>query len=538
MSEQVTTRWWWPAGWGLILVLVIAGCEDRCADEIPAPPGGLEGAYALAEAVPDEARAVAYSEHLGELVEGLDAVTETIPADVAGPGDVAAWNKAGAWLEGPAVAFWTGDQWAVVGWVEHERDVELDRWPGEGQRKAVELEGHRSEAWRERDGQGQWQRWASTDGRRIARGWSTGAGGEALDEAIWDLGEGAREVDGHQAELDRHGADGAVARGVVDVGLFMERLAAPGRAEFLRDHLAEQMGQLYWRVLPGEEGESWKVELYMPGMADAPVAIGDLGEARGKLPDVGGLARPGAPAVLRLSVDPERFAQLVRRTLEVDERQRLDETLSKLEHELNVDVEGDVIDNITGQLAVVVFGLEDRFFEVQGLELFAALTRLEGTREAVVVPIEDRDRMEAVLDALTALSRGGLRRQAMEHTIQYAWFDDGALEWAVISSDDHLVFVDSMVAFDHVASWERSPSRFDDALVERGVEAMMEARRGLAMYLDLATVRGVLLEGGSEVMTTWLKPLEAVRVETDVDGRKERADIVLWSSQQGRAEEE
>ncbi len=515
--------------WLIVLIGVaswaLVACDDGCRD-VPEPPEGIEGSYELNDVVPAQARAVVFSDNLGNLLMQTRFVVAALPVALPEPDEPAVWEAAGAWVDGPAVAFLHDEQWTIVAWLDTEKERKLEEWPIDGERIAVEPDTRRGAGWREMVDGDRWQSWASSDERRMARGWSLDDTSEAYDEAIWTLDEGqSRQIDARQEELSS-----GLVHGVVDSGLFLDRLSGEGRAGFLLDHLAEQMGELYWSVSSGESDESWRVELYAPGRIDMPVAVGDLGEARGDLPDIGGLARAGAPAVLRLSVEPERFIELVRSTLEVEERQRLDDTLSTLQNELVVDVEDDVIDNLTGQIAVVVFGLEDAFFEATGIGLVASLARLESTREAVVVPIEDRERMEQVLDAFTQLSRGGLRRQAMEHTIQYAWFDDGALEWAVILSDDHLVFVDSMVAFDHVGSWERSPSRLDATLSDRGVGEMMDGTRGLALYLDVATVRGILKEGGDEELVKWLEPFEALRIETDVDGQKERTNIEVWPS--------
>ena len=156
------------------------------------------------------------------------------------------------------------------------------------------------------------------------------------------------------------------------------------------------------------------------------------------------------------------------------------------------------------------------------------MIRLEAPRVAAVIPFEDRDRLRQLLDATTQLSKGKLRRQAMDRTIQYAWLDDGALQWIVILDEDYLVVVDSMGAFDQVRRWEQSPQPLEGVFAERGVDALLERRQGLGAYLDLATIRGMVREGGDVELASWLKPVDALRIESDIDGQRQRSQIVVW----------
>ena len=526
-------EWWWRYALVCTLLLVGLGCEDRCNHGWE-PPEGTAGAYALAEVVPEDVDFIAFSAHLGDLIVAVEDLDGAVPVDLRSTGKKSSWEAAGAKMDGPALAFLADGQFTVVAYVDPESEGSVEAWSIDGEREDSD------KGWHQTDG-GQWNRWVGTDGRRIAAGWSPGDGGSQLSEKIWELDEDHWQVDAHQRRLmtDEGVEDGTsgVAHGALDGKILVADFGGEGRAAFIRDQLADQIGTVYWKVEPGDGG-SWRLQLYTPGRPELPVAVSDLGQARGALPDIGGLARPGVPAVIRLSAEPEQLIEMLRSTLDVDERQRLDESLSALRNELIVDLEDDVIANIKGQVAVVIFGLEDAFFESQGLELMGALTRLEATREALVVPFEDREAIEEVLNAMTQLSQGKLRREAVGHTIQYAWFDAGALEWAVILSDEHLAIVDSMVAFDHVGNWERSPRSMDESLVERGVDDMLGLERGLGAYLDAATVRSILREGGAVEMASWLEPVDALRVITDLDGRQDMAEVVIWPTDRGGQGEE
>ncbi len=524
----------------VVLVLVVlatgimlTGCEG-CRSAQVGPP--VEEAYEFADAIPADAQVVAFADELGPMLEMLEWGLAVFPADLEGAQQFEAWHTIGARQEGPAATFWTDDQWVVMvdrkfPDADSDQEFDINDWPLRGERQILEEVDY--PGWIDRDEQGQWTQWMSTDGRRLALGVSLGDGATALDQRVWALEEGQSwQVSANQNEVRSLGEarEQVVAYGAVDAGAFVSRLEGEGRAALLRDQMALRIGTVYFSLSAGGDDESLQLELLTPGGRDGTGALIDLGEAAQELPDLGGLARPGVPLVARLSTTPENFVNLFLTTLGPEDRSRVEETLDELRDELKVDLRRQFLDNITGQVALVVFSLEDEFFERSGVDLAASIFRLDATREALVLPFRDRDEIQLALDAFTQLSQGGLRRQAMEHTIQYAWFDDGALEWALILGDEHLVLVDSIVAFDHVRSWERSPRPLEGTFVDHGVDQMLSAHRGVGVYLDLATLRSLARESGAEGLTAWLRPVDAARIQSDIDGRREHSRLVIWPS--------
>ena len=497
----------------------------------PEPPRGIEGAHILAELVPADADLVVYSGSLTELINAIDQVSRRTPLAIPPMKDLASWVELGAALDAPALAYWSHGQLAVAMWADHESGANVEEaWSGSLERREVDPGMRRGEGWREYS-DGSWTSFASTDSRRIVVGWPLREGVSSLDTAIWELGENHRAVGEEKKELlELTGAQESVVHGVIRGNELVRGLSGEGRAAFLRNHLAEQLGEVYFSVSLEEEGEKLTLDLLTPGGTSLPMIIDGLGSARGELPALGGLARPGILGMIRLSADPEQILQLIRMMLAPEERGRLDGLLTEMREELLIDVEKDILQNITGQIAVVFYGLEDSFFDREGVDLVASLIRLQSTREAVLVPFDDRERMEEIFNIFTQLSRGSLRRQVIRHTVQYAWFDDGALLWAVIMNDDHLLFVDSAVAFDHASAWERSPGQMGGALDERDVAGMMESDRGMAAYLDLSTIRSVIDQGGMPDAAEWLESLDAIKVQMDVDGRRDRSRIEVWST--------
>lgn len=509
----------------IVAIALWVGCAERCAEP---PLEGLEGAFDLEEMVPPEAEWVVYGESLRSVVgmiRGVDAAVASV--GIEGP-DVEELRAAGAWLEGPAVLFGTEGGVVLVAYVDREADADEEALLAAGVMEALELERRRTRGVRGVDGAGRW--WtAATDGRVLMVGWPLpGTEGTPELKPLWHLGEAHRVSSDRQRAVFQslvEEAPGAVV-GVASPGPLVRRWPGEGRAAGLREHLADQIGEVYLGVVV--EGEKIEVDVVTPGDREVVVAVPDLGEARDVLPDLGGLVRPGVLGVVRVSADPHRLAELLRSALSVEERQALDQTLASLREELTVDLESEVIDNFTGQAAVVFFGFEDPFFEAQGAELLGEMLRLRGTREAVLLPFRERERLEELLNVFTQMSRGRLRRQVTGHTVQYAWFEEASLEWALILSDTHLLFLDSSIAFDHASAWERNPRALGETLESRGVGEMLSRERGVGFYLDLGTIRPLLRDGEREQVSVWLQGLEAVTVETDVEGRTDRTRVKIW----------
>ncbi len=530
-------RGWKIAGGWLVVALCIgvalAWEGVGCGPE--PPPEGPEGAYELAALMPAEADGRFFSPKLADLVAEVEVLQQAWMDGVSEVGEADSWQAVGAWMEGSAAAVIDDGEWMIMGWVDPEGELDLRRWPGA--EEALE-EGFADQVWRlSRDtpwGPG----WVASDGRRIAVG-----SDEEQASKWWGLDEG----EGFEPQRD-HRPDhwpASLASWRVHGELELASWVAPLMPEADSQRM-ERVGQALLGGMetvhvarPDEAGADDGrriVEVWTPGAQDERELLLGLGEARGDLPDLGGLLRSGVPGVVRLSAAPEALFRAWRRTLGVEDQERVEQLLEDLDETLEVDVMGDVVANLSGQWAMVLLGLEQPFFERAGRERWMSLIRLEAPRMAAVIPFEDRERLRRVLDAMTQLSKGQLRRQAMDRTIQYAWLDDGALEWILILDDDYLVVVDSMGAFDQVRRWEQSPRPLEGEFAQRQVDDLLDRRQGVGAYLDLATIRAMVREGGDQELARWLLPVDALRVESDIEGQRERTQIAIWP--RGRQDEE
>ncbi|RAL23946.1 hypothetical protein DL240_07300 [Lujinxingia litoralis] len=534
MSERAAKVWRWRLGALLMVILAMLGGCDGCAPE--APPVGEAGALALGKVVPQSAQAVVFAEKLTWLetmLEGvkvrLEGVVEEggFAEDAGELGEI--WQVVGAGEELPAVAYVAHGQLVVAGWRQ-----EGGRVPDPGAiwgLEAKEQDHEKARGARWYDDAGRFRGWSVIDRRRWAVGWfidaeGAGEGARGLDEIVMALGTQALEVGAHREFL----ASSAERRlsAMIAAGALARGLGGEGHAGVLAQRLARELGWVHVRGGLDETRERVELEVATPGAPGLASGMIDFGRAEGELPMVGGLVRPGVLGVARLSGDPGEVVRFVLGALSSEDRQGWERWVKALEEDLRVDVMNDAIGQLAGQAMVVVYGLENAFFEQEGVEAWASLVRLKTTRDAVLLPIKERRPVEDMLNSLTQISRGKLQRQVIRHMIQYAWLEDGELKWALILGDDHVLLVDSVVAFDHANRWERSAQPLGEGLARRGVDALLEGVEGGGVYVELGALRGIFEEKGREDLARWLTPVEALSVRAGEQGRADRAEVRLW----------
>ncbi|MFB6372645.1 MAG: hypothetical protein ABEN55_05945, partial [Bradymonadaceae bacterium] len=260
------------------------------------------------------------------------------------------------------------------------------------------------------------------------------------------------------------------------------------------------------------------IDLRSRSTTGEPVVVSDLGTPSGTFPGLGGLVEPGVLGVVRVSVDPQSVYRLLVSTLPADRRARLKAFWKQLEQKLLIDGPESILENFTGHAVAVFYGLGDDILAGGRGASLRRFFRLQSTREVVVLPITSRTDLERLLDKATQVSRGRLSRQQGKHTVQYAWFRDGTLEWALVLSDEHLVFVDSATSFDKALQFEHRGG----ALTARQRKSMrigplLETRDRSGFFLDAATVGNLLAENGRERAAAWLEPVRSILLTTEMD---------------------
>ena len=304
--------------------------------------------------------------------------------------------------------------------------------------------------------------------------------------------------------------------GAIQPSMWMPETYGVGQAASVFQRLRNQMGPVGFTASFAPESGFLELDLMSRADPREPTFVRELVGAKGTPPIVGGLVDPGVLGVARLSVQPRKFYDLLRSLLPPASRIELDGWIQNMDAALNVDLVGDIMTNLNGHAIAAIYGFEPEVLRLDNPTLAFDILTLRATREAVLIPIADRQRMERVLDAWTQASKGKLNRQPSGDTIQYAWLEDGALAWALILGRDHVVFVDSTAAFDHAIAYERSARPLDGTLIEKGLPVLFEEVDRSGLYLDTTSLSNLLAEAGNEDLAAYMRPFRSVIITSDM----------------------
>jgi hypothetical protein len=299
------------------------------------------------------------------------------------------------------------------------------------------------------------------------------------------------------------------------------------QAGVLLARILDQVGPIGIAASSVSLEKSVRVRVFTPGNPRAPAMITSLGEADGDIPTLGGIIAPGVLGVFRLSVSPRQLYDLIMSAVPAKRRQEIAQFWDELDSELRINAQRDVLDNLRGHAIVVAYGLDRESLEASDTPWYLDVAKLDATREAVLLPIKEREPLEQVLNALTMVSKGKLTRQAVGHTIQYAWLDDGRLKWAVILSDENLIYVDSSVAFEHAVEYERGASPLGEQAEEAGITRVFDKKAAAGVYLDTASLKTMLAEADQDDAMGWIAPFRTAIVTTWEEGGMGVTDVEL-----------
>lgn len=322
--------------------------------------------------------------------------------------------------------------------------------------------------------------------------------------------------------------DGARMVGLIEPKRWLSNVEASGPARAVMQRMANQFGATAVRIDYADEERRLSLDIRSLSDPDEPFVVEQLGSGTGALPTLGGLVEPGVLGVLRLSVDPKSVYRLLVSTMPARQRAQLEAFWKQMRSKLLIDGPEAILDNFTGHAVMVFYGLESESLRGEKPATVRRILELQATREAVLLPIKSRKKAERLLDKMTQLSQGKLSRQRGEHTVQYAWFREGALEWAIILSDEHLIFVDSSTSFDKAMQYERrgralSPKQLD----KMHLGPLLSKRDRSGIYVDTATLANLLSENGYEGAATWLMPIQSLLLTTEMDGEASQTNVDL-----------
>jgi hypothetical protein len=338
----------------------------------------------------------------------------------------------------------------------------------------------------------------------------------------WPSGDARRELVGELA------GDEARFLAVGTPSELVPEAADSGPARQIRERLANQLGPTGLRAGVDGDTSTLSVTIRSRSTAGEPMVVSSLGQADGKIPPLGGLVEPGVLGMARLSVDPQSTYRLLRSTLPAGKRRQLDAFWRQLRKQLLIDGPDKLLDHFTGHAFVVFYGMGSATLGEDGGPIWRRILTLQTTREIVMLPIESREKLEQFLDKMTQISRGRLSRESGEHHVQYAWFDDGSLAWALLLGDGHLMVVDSPTSLDKALAYERRGGTLgDETRQQMGLRPLLENNGRSGLYLDAGTVGRLLRENSYKRAADWLSPFRRILLTTEMDGDASSTQVEL-----------
>ena len=226
-------------------------------------------------------------------------------------------------------------------------------------------------------------------------------------------------------------------------------------------------------------------ELLMRSGQRAALPLSELKPSRAALDEpLGALLGDASLGALHLAISPESVLRIWRGALSSEQLAAFDAFTAHLDEELLLELEEAVLPSFLGHLIVVFHELEPPRHE--GGEAGRGAGRsglLEATRETLYLPYTDRAPTERLLDALTQLGRGALRRQREGDVLQYVWVDREELRGAVLLGERGMMIVDSATSTEHAMAHLTAPRALSDAERARYAPLFAGRRGGVGFSL-------------------------------------------------------
>lgn len=546
-------RWRKPLAVLSVVASLQSGCPGSCARPArqtrpSAPSRPVSGPLHEAQLqwVPAQASAVVLFVRLSELtqtLQGLDAHTPAaspLRAWAEGwsrhlaldPRQPEAWAARGFRLDRPASVFRHGERWAMVLDVR-EDDAALRAWV-RSLKPTTPIPGANPRAWTVS---------AGAPGARLVlarRGEHVLLSGDAAlfpgnpptaasDLAPWLQLDATTRWDARpdHRELRRQLAPLGPIFGVAQPGEWLDTLRTGTMdARRVRDRMVAQSGRIGWVARHDADARRLRMRVLALEDLGEPTTLPSISAPRTPLDEVSGLVREDALGVLRVSAHVEDLMALVMANLSTEQRAAWDQWLARLKREVDLDLKDAVFDNLRGHAVLVAYGL-DLARAMQADPNAREPWMLRATQEAVYLPIRDRIKLEYVLDAVTQLTHQRLVRQRVDEVVQYAWLDDGVLEWALLLTDDAILYVDGPLAFERAASFLRARRRGTPQPTVPDAARLLEHPSASGVYVNVAQLRAQLEQANMSAITPWLKDVQGALVISREQGRGSNTEIEL-----------
>ena len=553
MPSPRRARWRQPLAVLSVVASLQGGCPSTCArtprpQRSPSPARPVSGPLHEAQLqwVPAQATAAVFFTRLSDLTQTLQGLgAHTPPSSPIGawaegwshhlaldPRQPEAWTRRGFRLDRPASVFQHEGRWAMVLDVR-EDDAALRAWV-RNLKPTAPIPRANPSAWTVSVGEPGARLVLARRGEHVLM-----SGDSALfpgnpattiqDLQPWLQLDASTRWDARpdHRELRRQLAPLGPVFGVVQPRAWLDDLRTGTMdARRVRDRMVAQSGRVGWVARHDADASRLRLRVLTLEDLGEPTTLPSISAPRTPLDDVGGLVREDALGVIRISAHVEDLEQLIMANLTTAQRDAWAQWLVKLKRDVALDIKEAVLQNLRGHVVLVAYGLD-----LQRAMAADAETRepwmLRATQEAVYLPIRDRIKLEYVLDAVTQLTHQRLVRQRVNETVQYAWFTDGALEWALLLTDEAVIYVDGPLAFERAASFLRAKRRGTPQEAVPDAARLLEHPSASGVYLNAAQLRAQLERGGMGAMTAWIKDVQGVLLISREQGRGSNTEIEL-----------
>lgn len=284
--------------------------------------------------------------------------------------------------------------------------------------------------------------------------------------------------------------------GTVRVNDWLLQLAAnTERAQALKAQMIDQMDTTGFDMVFDEKTKQLTTRVLSKEILSQPTTARTLKDADGDLPKLGHLLPTGTLGVVRLSADPKALEQYIMGLLPNDSRVALANYEKRLKDEFAIDLRAQVFDNVRGHAVAAVYGINPKAWEnvPHPTVLLQRLLTLEATREAIFIPLHDAQKFRDMLDAITQLSKGQLKRQRVEHGIHYAWMDTSReLHWAMVVYDHAAIILDSPAAFSRANKQAKQAQALAATWQPRHLPELLQGTDRAGFYIDMTLLQTLI----------------------------------------------
>lgn len=320
----------------------------------------------------------------------------------------------------------------------------------------------------------------------------------------------------------------ATLHGSIQLKQAAAQLPAPNpRAAGLRAVLAQSQDTVGWSARM-EGPKRVRLVVDTSEQVQAPTPVATLDATQGALPPLGHLIPPGTLGVVRASLDPAQVEVLIQSLLAPDDRRTLEGFEQQMLKEFALPLRKNILQNLQGHAVALLYGIDPEGWSGESwIDVGLSLLTLQGTKEALFVPLKDAKLLRDVLDAMTTLTRGKLVRQGVEHGVHYAWMVQGSLQWAMVVYDHAVIVLDSPAAFKRANAQAQKAQRLDPLWKSVELGSLLEGTNASGVYLDVASLRTLVPAPHAQAIGPWLDGLDSVTLVSRSAGRTARTEVLL-----------